>query len=69
MMDDDDVMRWDVYDIADELADVPGMLQKAIDDERLIPEIAAAIKELEKRLWAASKRGGQVGPYPEYKTA
>ena len=28
----DDVMRWDVYDIADELADVPGMLKNAIDD-------------------------------------
>ena len=65
----DDVMRWDVYDIADELADVPGMLKNAIDDERLIPEIVAMIKGLEQRLWAASKRDGQVGPYPEYKTA
>ena len=65
----DDVMRWDVYDIADELADVPGMLKNAIDDERLIPEIVAMIKGLEQRLWAASQRDGQVGPYPEYKTA
>lgn len=65
----DDVKRWDVYDIADELADVPGMLLDAIDDERLIPEIAEKVKGLEQRLWEASRHGGSVGPYPEYRKA
>ncbi len=58
--------RWDVYDIADELADVPWMLRRAIDDERVIPEIVEKIKDLERRLWDAAKRGGCVGPSPEY---
>jgi hypothetical protein len=56
------VKRWDVYDIADELADVPGMLTQAIDDPRYIPEIQQKVYELEQRLWAAAERGGVVGP-------
>lgn len=55
------VERWDVYDIADELADVPGMLSQLQFSEAL-----DRIRDLERRLWAASKRGGTVGPWPEY---
>ncbi|AEK10051.1 hypothetical protein FDH96_gp116 [Mycobacterium phage Rey] len=56
------VQRWDVYDIADELADVPGMLGDAIDDDRLIPGIVDTIHKLTQRLWAASRIGGVVVP-------
>ncbi|APQ42247.1 hypothetical protein PBI_MRMAGOO_165 [Mycobacterium phage MrMagoo] len=56
------VQRWDVYDIADELADVPGMLADAIDDDRLIPGIVDTIHKLTERLWDASRVGGVVVP-------
>lgn len=55
------VKRWDVYDIADELADVPSMVDAGWREYAL-----AVIKDLEQRLWAAAERGGNVGPYPGY---
>lgn len=61
------IKRYDIYDIADELADVPGMLAVALDDERIIPEIMGVVRDLERRLWIASTRDGRVGPYPTYK--
>lgn len=61
------VQRWDVYDIADELADVPGMLREAIYDPRIVSVVAEKVKQLEARLWAAADRGGKVGPAPEYR--
>ena len=57
----DSVKRWDVYDVADELADVPGML-----DRCQVTEAIDLIRDLERRLWAASLRDGQVGPWPDY---
>ena len=62
----DAVKRWDVYDVADELADVPGMLREAIDDDRLIPEIVEKIKGLEFRLWNAALIGGEVAAMTKF---
>jgi hypothetical protein len=69
----DKIERWDVYDVADELADVAPVLQSLVaapfpwnsfrDD---ILGVIADLKDLERRLWEAAKRGGSVGPYPEY---
>lgn len=60
------VKRWDIYDIADELADLPYFVAKGIDDPRELPEVIEVLHDLEQRLWAASRRGGQVGPAPHY---
>jgi hypothetical protein len=61
-----EVQRWDIYDIADQLDDMPYEILQACDDIRLLPEISAIIEALAARAWLASKRGGTVGPYPEY---
>lgn len=60
------VARWDVYDVADELADIPGLLSIAIDDPRMIPSIAHDINRMVRRLWDASEIAGTVGPYHNY---
>ncbi|OBJ40299.1 hypothetical protein A5630_25445 [Mycolicibacterium mucogenicum] len=64
------VKRWDIHDIADELADVPVLLRASLDDFDTIGaklgEAARKIKDLERRLWLASAVGGCVGPAPEY---
>lgn len=64
------VKRWDVYDIADQLADVPGLLEVVVrnfpDAAGAVEIITQAIKDLEQRLWRASERGGVVGPWPAY---
>lgn len=59
----DRVQRWDVYDIADELADLPAMLSGS---PMMVADAYAVLEDLERRLWAAAERGGRVGPYPEY---
>ncbi len=63
----DPVVRWDIYDIADELADLPGLVTQGIDDPRVLAEVHETLLRLEKRLWAASRIAGEVGCYPEYK--
>lgn len=60
------VKRWDIYDIADQLADLPGLVKQGIDDPRVLPEVHDVLIELEALLWAAAKRGGSVGPAPHY---
>lgn len=66
----DDVQRWDVYDIADELADLPGMVTRVRESASPFvsawDEVYATLRELEQRLWEASKRAGVVGPYPHH---
>ena len=61
------IKRWDVYDVADELADIPWMLNDAIDDERLIPEIADMVERLANQLFEMAQVHGSVGPAPSYK--
>lgn len=62
------VKRWDVYDAADHLDDVPWMLAKARreQDWELVAEVIQHVEDWTAFLWAASKRGGEVGPYPLY---
>lgn len=64
------VKRWDIYDIADELADVPGMISAVFDHpNELGTRLALAvvkIRDLERRLWQAAEQGGEVGPAPDY---
>ena len=64
------VRRWDVYDIADELADVPGMLDRYVQhgSPDTLAQIYAALTDLEHRLWSAAERAGEVGPFPLYET-
>lgn len=63
------VKRWDIYDIADELADVPGLLNRALTGDRVAAvEVKDLAYELERKLWLAAERGGSVGPYPEYES-
>lgn len=66
-----DVQRWDVYDIADALADVPGMIHRVVNDQSAIGETLRDVYDLlaylENQLWEAANRGGRVGPWPEYK--
>jgi hypothetical protein len=61
-----DVQRWDIYDIADDLADVQSLLFEAVDDVRVMPSLAHSLSQIENRLWAAVTRGGYVGPWPHY---
>lgn len=63
------VKRWDVYDIADELADVPGMLLNTANSafvtacaKRELYDVVDKVKDLTNRLWKASKVEGEVGP-------
>ena len=66
------VKRWDIYDIADELADLVPMMTRVIQGNSAIgeswEEIFKFVKGLEKRLWVAAERGGQVASYPEYRS-
>lgn len=62
-----DIRRWDIYDVADSLADVPAMLWEAVHDHRVIPEILELVRDLEDRLWVASTHGGCIGPAPTYR--
>jgi hypothetical protein len=67
----DRVKRWDVYDVADELADVPWMLQRLQTGGTyrlpgMVSEIRDKVEDLERRLWEAAERGGTVGPSPLY---
>ena len=64
----DPVQRWDVYDIADELADMAPLVRMGVDDPRVLPEVIHLLEQLEARLWRASRRGGVVGPFPTYRT-
>lgn len=58
------VQRWDVYDAADHIADIPGLI--ASGQFALAIEVA---QEWERKLWAAAQRGGTVGPAPYYRQA
>jgi hypothetical protein len=64
------VKRWDVYDIADRLADIPWMLAAVIAGQatpgHTLQDIYGLLSELETELWQAADRGGSVGPYPDY---
>lgn len=71
MTDSHRVRRWDIYDIADELADVPWMLNRALYDSDEPDYISASeaiqdVSDLLARLWLAAERGGEVGPSPDY---
>lgn len=57
------VKRWDVFDVADELADVPGIISR----EGIAPAVEK-VHELLDRLWEAAEREGSVGPWPDYQT-
>lgn len=65
----DCVKRWDIYDIADELADIPGMisLMAAGQTDLSLQDVCGLLQGLESRLWTAGLRGGSVGPWPDYK--
>lgn len=56
------IKRWDIYDIADELADLPHLVQQGVDDPRVLPEVVQDLTNLVNRLWEASKTGGWVMP-------
>ena len=56
------VQRWDVYDAADHIADIPGLIALG-----RYAEAAEVAQEWERKLWLAAERGGIVGPYPEYR--
>ncbi len=62
------VRRWDVYDAADQLADLGPALRRALQsgDFDEVLEISVLADDLANSLWAASVRGGQVGPFPFY---
>lgn len=62
------VQRWDVYDAADHLDDLPAALYQAMraQDWGEVEAIADALQEWTDRLWAMSAVGGRVGPYPFY---
>ncbi len=38
-----------------------------VGDQGGMAEAIALVEDLERRLWAAAERAGQVGPWPEYK--
>lgn len=61
----DSVLRWDIYDIADELADVPGQLADVRTSEGLYV-IYQELNGLVRRLFDASMVAGSVGPWPDY---
>jgi hypothetical protein len=61
------VVRWDIFDIADELADLPGLVKQGVDDPRVLLEVHDTLLRLEKLLWDASRIAGKVGCYPDYK--
>ena len=56
------VMRWDIYDIADELADLPGLLHQVRSSDELA-EVCDVVNDLVNRLWEAALVGGSVGPF------
>jgi hypothetical protein len=62
------VRRWDVYDVADQLADVGPALRRALQsgDFDEVLDISALADDLANNLWAASVRGGSIGPFPFY---
>ena len=57
-----EVQRWDIYDIADELADLPGLLRQVRSSDELA-EVYDEVNDLVNRLWAAARVGGSVGPF------
>lgn len=57
-----EVQRWDIYDIADELADLPGLLSRVRSSDEL-DEVCDEVNDLVNRLWAAALVGGSVGPF------
>ena len=61
----DSVLRWDIYDIADELADVPGQLATRMTSDELY-DICQELNGLVRRLFDASMVAGSVGPWPDY---
>ena len=56
-----EVKRWDIYDIADDLADLPWRLNQVRSTDEL-DEVCDEVNALVKRLWAAALVGGPVGP-------
>lgn len=56
------IKRWDIYDIADELADVPCIIRQGIDDPRVLSEAMHDLEDLISRLWVAARVGGWVMP-------
>jgi hypothetical protein len=61
-----DVKRWDIYDIADDLDDLPYEIMQAVDDSRLLPGLAREIQQFAAKLYRLSQIEGTVGPFPNY---
>jgi hypothetical protein len=55
----DRVQRWDVYEIADALAEMPALLRC---NPALIYELTEEIEDLVSHLYAAANIGGRVSP-------
>lgn len=60
------VRRWDIYDIADNLADLPGLIDRNLNNPFILKLIAVEITNTANQLFEASHKNGTVGPYPEY---
>lgn len=56
------VQRWDVYDAADHIADIPWLIAAGKLDEA-----AKVAQEWQHKLFRAAEIKGPVGPYPEYR--
>jgi hypothetical protein len=62
-----DVKRWDIYDIADHLEDLPGMLSRATEGQpwnRELEEAIGAVHYIALLAFQASTKGGSVAPWP-----
>jgi hypothetical protein len=63
----DPVVRWDIYDIADDLADLTPLINRNLDNPRKLKAIARYIQIRSNELFKASRVAGKVGCSPDYK--
>jgi hypothetical protein len=60
------VARWDIYDAADSLDDIPGLIQECAGDPDKLLAVARLVQMYAARLYRLSETGGNVGPFPTY---
>ena len=60
------VARWDIYDAADSLDDIPCLIQEYAGDPDKLLAVARLVQMYAARLYKLSETGGNVGPSPTY---
>jgi len=60
------VARWDIYDAADSLDDIPALIQEYAGDPDRLLAVARLVQMYAARLYRLSETGGKVGPSPTY---